>query len=200
MSFSVKISLKVFIPSEAVTFSILGYGGTFNGGVKCEPAATIDLSMNGESSLSFPEPAWGETRSYDDTDASAVSGKPDWYRQLNSGAAVVETKRLDRTTDNLNATFEVPTGASHGVKFFVVGANPLLSYAPAIDAEIKVGLRIINGELEVMAAGSHDGFPSYSLVVNGMEIYSHDCVAEAQDPSDLAPPMEYSVDVDWRSL
>ena len=141
MTHLIEVKLKVFIPSEAVTYSVLGYGGTFNGGTKCEPAPTIDLDVGGSGSLDFPTPSWGMTRSYDNDDAEKVSGKPDWYRKLQAGAEVIEEMRLTRPEDNLNAVFVTPAGASHGVAFTVVGTNPLLSLAPAIDAEVTVALR-----------------------------------------------------------
>lgn len=200
MSNKVSVKLKVFIPSEVVTFSLLGYGGTFNGGVKCEPSPTVDLDRNGASSLSFPTPTWGKTKSYSDEDSLEVSGKPDWFRKLKSGANVLQEKRLERTEENLNAKFEVPDDATHGVKFIIIGANPLLSLAPAIDAEIVVGLRKRDTGFEAMVKGSHDGFPSYTIEVNGTGIYSHDCVVESQDPGDLAPPMDFSVNVSWQRI
>lgn len=196
----INVKLKVFIPSESVTFYFVGYGGTFNGGTKCEPSPTVDMDVAGDGSLNFPTPTWGITRSYNDDDALMVTGKPDWFRTLKVGAASLEEKRLERTDDNLNATFAKPNGASHGVKFIVVGANPLLSLAPAIDAEITVGLRKNSGKVEANASVKHDGFPSYVLSVNGKDIYTHECVSAGESPSALKPPMDYSSNVDWQSV
>ena len=200
MTNSVTINLTVFIPSEAVTFSLLGFGGTFNGGVKCDLSPTIDLVSTGRASLHLPTPSWDITKGYDDEDALPVSGKPDWFRSLKSGAEVLEEKRLERTVDNLNATFATPDGATHGVLFTVVGANPLIALAPAIDAEITVGLRMTKGGIEYMVSGGHDGFPSYKLALNRAEVYKHDCVLKGESPSALKPPMDYSVDIGWKLL
>lgn len=200
MTLLIEVTLKVFIPSEVVTYSVLGYGGSFNGGTKCEPAPTIDMDVVGGGSFSFPTPSWGMTRSYDDNDAEKVSGKPDWYRSLKPGSEVLEEERLERTEGNLNAVFATPDGASHGVAFTVVGANPLLSLAPAIDAEVTVGLRRRNGKIEASAQVKHDGFPSYILTVNGKTIYSHDCVDTGESPGALKPPMDYSSSLDWQEV
>jgi len=200
MTAIVIVKLIVFIPSEAVTYSVLGYGGTFNGGVKCEPEPRIDLDIVGSASLSFTNPEWGETHEYEDDDAVQVGGKPDWYRSLKVGATAVNTKRLKRTVDNLNTSFATPDGATHGVFFKVVGANPLLSLAPAIDAEITVGFRKSGSHIQFMISGKHDGFPNYSLTLNEAEVYSHDCVAKNETPSALKPWMDYSVNKGWTSL
>jgi len=196
----ITVKLTVFIPSDAVTYSVLGYGGTFNGGVKCAPEPKIDLDVSGPGSLVFPTPSWGTTREYLDSDSLPVSGKPDWYRALKAGAAVQAEERLERTTDNLNATFAPPAGATHGVFFKVVGANPLLTLAPAIDAEITVGLRKRGSAVEYMVAGEHDGFPSYVLTLNGKEVYNHDCVAKGETPSALKPWMDISANIGWTRL
>ena len=200
MATAVIIKLEVFIPSEVVTYYAFGYGGTFNGGMKCNPAPVIDLDVAGSGSLTFSAPEWGETRAYDDADAIEVPGKPDWFRTLKPGAAVTEQGTLARTTDNLDAKFRAPDGATHGVFFKVVGANPLLSIAPAIDAEITVGLRKGGGGIEYMVDGAHDGFPDYRLSLDGKVVYAHDCVAKGETPGALKPWMDYSVDIGWKAL
>ncbi len=199
MAVLVTVKLKVFIPSEAVHYSVLGYGGTYNGGMKCEPSVTLDFSRSGPSSMSSTTPVWSVTKSYSEADGDLVPGKPEWFRKLRSGASVLQEKRLERTPSNLNARFVVPSGSTHGVIFNVVGANPLLS-APAIDADITVGLRRTAEAIQYMVSGAHDGFPCYSISINSQEIYLHDCVRLGENPSALKPPMDYRCDIGWRAL
>lgn len=199
MAALVTVKLRVFIPSEAVHYSVLGYGGTYNGGMKCDPSVSLDLSRSGPSSMSFTTPVWSVTRSYSEADGDLVSGKPEWFRKLRSGAPVLKEERLERTPSNLDAKFVVPSGGTHGVMFNVVGANPLLS-APAIDADITVGLRRTSEAIQYMVSGEHDGFPCYSISINDQEIYLHDCVHKGESPSALKPPMDYRCGIAWRSL
>lgn len=196
----VTLKLTVFIPSDAVTYSVFGYGGTFNGGVKCAPEPTIDLNKSGSGSVKLPEPFWGETRKYADEDSETIPGKPDWFRRLRAGASILEKDKLVRTTGNLNATFAQPAGATHGVYFKVIGANPLLTLAPAIDAEITVGIRKAGNEIDFMIEGAHDGFPNYALTLNNKEVYLHDCVASGETPEALKPNMDYSINTGWKRL
>lgn len=193
----VSVKLVVGIPSPAVLYYALGYGGTFNGGVKCSPAVEIDMDVGGSPSLNFPTPSWGATHRYRDEDTALVAGKPDWYRSLTAGAQATENGQLQRTVDNLNASFVELPDASHAVRFWVVGANPLLN-APAIDADITVGLRHRPGGFQYRVSGAHDGFPNYSISINGLAIYEWDCVLNGETPGALAPPMDRNVNLAWR--
>lgn len=197
---SLEIKLVVGIPSPAVQFYFAGIGGTFNGGVKCSPSPKIDLDIAGAGSFTFPTPEWSTTHAYEDGDAPTVAGKPDWFRSLNAGAVATESERLARTLANLNAEFVAFAGASHAVKFSVVGANPLLALAPAIDADIIVGLRKAGPKVQFAVAGGHDGFPNYTLSIGGKTVYFWDCVAKGETPSALKPPMDQSVKLDWQDL
>jgi hypothetical protein len=160
MTTNVTIGLRIGILSAAVLCSVLCYGGAFSGGTKCSPRSTVDLDKSGSNSLTVPAPKWAMTKKYNDGDALAVSGKPDWFRSLRSGAAETEVKQLTRKPDNLDIQFSQIGGAIHAVKFIVAGPNPLLSLAPAIDAEIVVGLREEIGRIEYAVQGKHDGFPN----------------------------------------
>ncbi|EJL23950.1 DUF3238 domain-containing protein [Novosphingobium sp. AP12] len=197
---SLEIKLVVGIPSPAVQFYFAGIGGTFNGGVKCSPSPKIDLDVAGADSFSFPTLTWGTTHAYEDGDAPIVAGKPDWFRNLNAGAKPTESEQLARTPANLNAEFVAFAGASHAVKFWVVGANPLLALAPAIDADIIVGLRKAGTKVQFAVSGAHDGFPNYTLSIGGKTVYSWDCVTHGETPSALKPPMDQSISLDWQDL
>lgn len=197
---SIDIQLEIAIPSQVVHFSVLGYGGSFNGGIKCTPRVKIDLDAVGSGSLSFPTPSWGITRSYDDSNTLPIAGKPDWFRSLKSGAKPLQEMQLVRTLANLNAVFVTPPNSTHGVRFTVIGSNPLIALAPPINADITIGLRKNGSAIQYQVSGDHDGFPNYRLMLNGAEIYAHDCVASDESPSALKPPMDYSVSLDWRAL
>lgn len=200
MATNVSIKLSVGIPSEVVFFQVIGIGGAYNGGIKCNPNPTVDLDKTGGSSMTVPPLVWGATRSYADADALLVAGKPDWYRSLRAGAIPTGSATLERKPDNLNVEFTQFDGATHAVKFTVVGANPLLAGAPAIDAEITVGLRRSAGGIQYAVKGEHDGFPNYTLQINGKTVYAWDCVAAGEDPSALGPPMDQKVNSGWKGL
>jgi hypothetical protein len=200
MPTNVLVELTVGIPSAAVLYAVLGYGGAFNGGVKCKPSPNVNLDKSGAASLTLPQLVWGMTHQYNEADAPTVAGKPDWFRSLQAGAQPVDGKTLARTPDNLNVEFVHLQGATHAVKFTVVGANPMLTIAPAIDAEIVVGLRKSGGGIQFAVKGEHDGFPNYTLVLNGRQVYAWDCVAKGESPAALGPPMDQSVDIAWQDL
>ena len=200
MPTKVTLELTIGIPSVVVLYSVLGYGGAFNGGTKCSPKPVVDLDMSGAGSMTVPALEWSMTHKYKDEDAVAIVGRPEWFRSLRSGASPIESKGLTRDAANLDVQFSHIEGATHAVKFLVVGANPLLTLAPAIDAEIVVGLRKAGAGIQYIVNGKHDGFPNYTLLINGMSVYSWDCTAKSQDPSALGPPMDQSVDTGWKSL
>lgn len=195
----VKISLIVKIPSQVV---YIAYGalGVFNGGVKCTPDVTIDLDKAGTASMVFATPSWGKTHRYDAADTTPVAGKPDWYRNLRAGAAEQESGTLTRTEQNLNALF-TSLDRAHAVKFVVEGANPLVGAAPAISAEIIVGVRKkAGGVFECCIQGEHDGFPDYTVLVNDKAAYSYGCVNAGESPTALFPPMDKAVNTGWKPV
>lgn len=194
------VNLTIGIPGEIVLYQIVGFGDAFSAGMKCSPKATVDLDKTGAASMTVTALTWSLTRSYADTDALPVPGKPDWYRTLRAGAQPKAGKALERTPDNLDVKFAGVAGASHGVEFIVDGANPLLAIASPINAEITVGLRKGAHGIEYTVEGDHDGFPDYTLTINGRTVYSWDCVARGQSPLSLAVPMDQAVSIAWKVL
>ena len=199
MATSVTIKLTIGIPSEAVYYKLV-LGGAYNGGIKCSPNPTLNLDEAGAASLSVPALGWETSHSYADEDALAVPGKPDWYRSLRPGANPTGTATLQRTSENLNVEFAQMEGATHAVLFTVAGPNPLLVGAPAIDAVITVGLRKVAGGVQFAVKGDHDGFPNYTLQINGKTMYVWDAVAQGGTPLALSPPMDQSVNIGWTDL
>ena len=194
------IQLTIGIPGEIVLYQLAGFGDAFSGGMKCNPKPTIDLDKSGAASMTVPALAWSMTRSYADTDALPMQGKPTWFRALRSAAVPKASRALEREPDNLDVKFAQMAGASHAVEFIVAGANPLLAVAPTIDAVITVGLRKAGGGIEYAVKGDHDGFPDYALTINGKTVYAWNCVAKGEGPLALAAPMEQSVNIGWQSL
>jgi hypothetical protein len=200
---NVIVKLTIGIPSAVVLYRdpLFGAGGAFNGGTKCAPAPIVDLDKQGAAALTMPPLGWGTTNRYEDADAVLITGKPDWYRSLRSGATPTATATLARSPDNLEVQWTQLTGATHALKFTVNGRNPLLpEVAPDIDAEIIVGLRKQGGGIQFAIDGKHDGFPNYTLEINGKQVYFWDCVARGQDPSDLADIILQKVKVGWTTL
>jgi hypothetical protein len=198
----VEIKYVTKIPSDVVKYSVLGYGGSFNGGEKSTLVVSVNLSVNGAASMSTQTRTWGPSRKYNDNDALTVSGKPDWFRSLKPGAPVLEEAKLEAEDSNLLASWAPPTGASHGVKLMVDGGNPLITLAPGINGELIVGFRNNNGHAQYIAIGDHDGFPDHRLLINGVTVHAHDCVAAGKNPGDLAPiaeDIEVSIN-DWRNV
>lgn len=196
----VQIKLIVEIPSEAVYFRLI-VGGGFNGGVKCSPSATVDLDKFGDSAFSVPPLSWSATHRYSDSDTLNVPSKPNWFRTLKPNARPIETKTLLRTTENLNVTATQIAGATHAVKFFVNGGNPLLpAVSPDIDATITVGLRKNSNRIQYTIEGSHDAFPNYSVEINQKNVYAWDAVVNNADPSDLGDIIGENVSIPWTNI
>jgi hypothetical protein len=195
----VSIKLTVGIPSEAVYFSFI-IGGTFNGGVKCGPSATLDLEKPGPDSLKVAALSWGTTHRYADADALTIAGQPDWFRRLKTGAQPSATATLERTAENLSVSFATLPGATHAVEILVKGGNPLLTGSPAIDAQLTVGLRKTSGAIEYCVVGEHDGFPNYNLQLNSKSVYAWDALQHGETPLALGGLVDVDVDIGWRKL
>jgi len=149
--------------------------------------------------MSVPALVWAVTKRYDEGDAVAVPTMPDWFRSLRAGAQELESGQLARAPENLNVKFSKIADATHAVEFLVDGKNPLLT-APAINAEIVVGLRKAASGIEYIVKGEHDGFPNYTIVINGKSVYGWECVANGETPFALSPPMDQTVDSGWKKL
>jgi len=198
MATPIALKLTIGIPSEAVYYLMY----TFSGGMKCSPNPTVDLDKAGAESLTLPALVWSTTHEYENADApkdEGNPGKPDWFRSLRSGAKPIKSATLQRTAENLDVQFVQLAGATHAVKFYVNGGNPLMpSGTPDIDATITVGLRKVPGGIEFCVDGTHDGFPNYVLQINGKPVYEWDAVAKGKTPGDLA--FSESVQIPWRRL
>ena len=189
-----KVQVKYIteIPSEAVTYYVVGVGGTFNGGIKSTLEVELDLSKVGTDSFAVKTKTWGESREYADDDALTVDGKPDWYRNLRAGADVKDRATLAVLDSNLKTAF-YKSVSDHGVSLYVAGGNPLLRAGPAIDGEFFLSVKEDGGDIYYQIYGSHDGFPSHEISINGTLILNHDPVALNQGPGSLAPPAEFTV-------
>jgi hypothetical protein len=194
----VPFQLRVFIPSPGVSY----LGDLFGGGDKAILEGAIDMDNSGAGALSLTARSLGATRRYSPSAAKAVAEKPDWYVSLAPGAAAIETGQSPLTNASLSASWEVPAGATHGVKFVVDAANPLVTAAPAIDAVIRLGLRRTGSGVEYQLSGDHDGFPSYQIKLGaGALVYNYDCVAAGDTPAALFPPMDRTVTSSgWKPL
>ncbi|WGW04216.1 hypothetical protein [Tropicibacter oceani] len=186
------------IPSQAV--ALPGAGTGFNGGRKSTLEAQIDLSVNGPGSLTVLTRSWGTTREYARKDLLDVAGKPTWYKSLRPGATALNTATLQLSNDNLFAAFVDVPDASHGVRLYVAGGNPLVVPSPEIDGEFIVSFRNHGGTWQYRVVGSHDGFPSHRIAVGANTVLDHDCVAQDQTPLSLLPPSEFAVSTGWLGL
>ena len=84
---------------------------------------------------------FGITTTYDPKDCFHPDKKPFWWYQLyDTTTRPIISKRLERTTKNLKIE---KTGSSNNasVQFFINGADPLLPVAPAMNAELFVGVK-----------------------------------------------------------
>lgn len=191
----VKITYTTEIPSEAV--ALPGAGSGFNGGRKSTLEVQIDLSVVGLASLNVLTRSWGTTRKYGSDDLQSVSGKPSWYKTVRPGATVLDTATLQLKSDNLSAAFFDSADASHGVRLYVAGGNPLFVPSPEIDGEFVVSFQKQGAGWQYRVVGAHDGFPSHRIVVGGHTALDHDCVAQGQNPLSLLPPSEFRVSTGW---
>ncbi|HEB81817.1 MAG TPA: hypothetical protein ENJ11_03025 [Gammaproteobacteria bacterium] len=222
----VDIKLRVFIPSPAVSLNMpIGNdfagddrGFAYSGGSsRAEIHATLTFGTElGWPRLQTDAIAFGETRAYDPDDTLDVSGKPDWWKAIKAEATPVETDTLARTSDNLDIAASYtypptaesywPDGPIAAMAYLKVdGSNPLVSLAPAINAELYLYIKEVNGKLYYKLSGSHDGFPAYELYVDECLVYTHDPVAEGNSPASLFPPSditigEISITAGWQEL
>ncbi|HVR91498.1 MAG TPA: N-acetylmuramoyl-L-alanine amidase [Novosphingobium sp.] len=215
---TVEIKYRAFIPSPAISgpyfdnFEGDGRGFSYSGGTsRGDITFTVDVSAGGGvSNLSVSDRHWSPTHQYSSSDTSSVSGKPGWWLDLNAGATPVDTGTCAADDDTLRAYIGAPgtTGnvlamAENAsiVSIAMSGSNPLLTGAPAIDADVSVLLRrTADGGIEARVYGSHDGFPAHELYVNGNALFTYDPVAADNGPSSLLPPEDIDQDTSWTTV
>ena len=212
--YTVEVKYRMFIPSPAISGApIVGdFGGdnrsfSYSSGTsRGEIVARVKLTPGmGIERVNVVRRAWGESKAYDRDDTHAVSGKPDWWLGLNSGARPTRRETLRATSDNLN----VVTGTSGRfaiqaylenasvVSVRAAGALPLMPMSPDIDVDMGVFFRKRGGQIQVKAVGRHDGFPCHEMYVNGRRIYSYDPVRAGKGPSSLVGWGDVEANGNW---
>jgi hypothetical protein len=214
---TVEIKYRAFIPSPALKGPFFdNYHGdgrdfSYSGGTsRGEITFLVDLSPGGGlSNLRIVDRHWSPTHSYSASDTSPVSGKPDWWLDLNAGASPTGTGTCPANDDTLRAYLGAP-GTMRNVlataemasicSIYMSGNNPLVTGSPAIDADVSVLLRRTSSGIEAKAYGSHDGFPAHELYVNGQRIHHYDPVDAGNGPTALLPPEDRDVDTRWTTV
>ena len=214
---NVDVKLRIFIPSPAVWLPSPGYynvtggdkrGYSYNQGThRAVIHACVRLSRTGTpASLNILDRSWGQTTAYRASDATTVAGFPNWYVALKPGATPAASATLQVTDSNLKialggtssrACGSVMSAKSTVLSLHADGSNPLISVAPAINADLNLYLEHMGNALRCLACGDHDGFPAYELYVNGMLIYCHDPIAGGKSPFALFPPSDINVNTGW---
>ena len=207
---TVELKMRVFIPCQALTamsftgkraFAGDGRDFSYTGGTsRAELVANITYSPGAVQTVSR---GFGQSFEYNTSDVSAVPGKPDWFLALNPGAVAIGSDTLQASDDNLNivlgagastteAAFSVAR-PSTVVSISLIGALPLMTGAPAIDATLYVHIISDGGRLKGLVRGSHDGFPAYEIYLNQQLVYKFDPVAAGTSPMNLLPPEDIDV-------
>jgi len=214
----VEVKLRVFIPAPALPApGITGARGfhgdgrsfSYSGGTsRAEIKARVRLAASGVApAITVLDRRWGETTEYEPSALLDVPGRADWYKQLASGAMPIARATLALTDDNLkivlggagsttNNILSVTEGTTL-VTLIVSGGNPLVGYAPNIDATLHLHLKNDGGRLKAWVKGSHDGFPAYELYVAGKRVYEYDPEPVGESPYALSPPEDRSVDTGY---
>ncbi len=152
--------------------------------------------------------SFGTTFGYNDQASNIVtcpSGQvcPSFCTDCIAATAAPECVATAANGANGNTLSAVLTHVSNSiseVQFDLVGGNPCVTAAPAIDAHITFEFRqtCVNGVLSPFewrikpGSGSwHDAFPWHELYFNGVQVYIFDpCAAgRTPDPDDLFPPL-----------
>ncbi|KAB8194961.1 hypothetical protein FKV24_005700, partial [Lysobacter maris] len=212
----VDLKLRVFIPSPAIlmerpvvsdrAFGGDGRGFQHDGGSsRAEISARLHFG-DGETRarLDVLDRHWGESTEYAVADTEAAAGKPDWYRNLKSGARPSARETLATSDDNLSVRLG---GSSHNgiismaegsivVSFHVEGALPLVALSPDIDANLAVHVRVNNGRVQARVVGGHDEFPAYELYANGERIYAYNPLDHGGTPLGLLGDGNWDVEAD----
>ena len=217
----IEIKYRMFIPSPIIAGPVSGlplvgsdYGGdgrgfSYSGGTsRGEITATVMLNGDGSlSDLTIVDRHWSPSTAYDSGQTFSVEGKPDWWKDKQSGAQPTDTATYPLTDDNLRVYLGgastrrnvlAVTSQSSVLSIHAAGANPLAPPgAPDIDADISIYLRNGAGGPEVMVDGEHDGFPAHELYINGQRVHHYDPVAAGNGPTALFPPCDQTVQTSW---
>lgn len=210
----VEVRLRGFIPSPAVALidervpmaggCYVGDGRTFSysGGThRFQLTGRVTIpSGGGGGGVTITDRDWGESQAFPDSMTVHPAGRPFWWRDLLPGAAPSRRARHPVADDNLvlrpkaaGVFSSIPAGHTI-IQALVIGANPLASGSPTIDADLALDFYYDGGALKCRVSGDHDGFPAYELYLDGRLVYSHDPVAQSQTPVSLFPPAEFDVD------
>jgi Protein of unknown function (DUF3238) len=213
----VDVKFRAFIPSPAVWVPAPGYydvtggdkrGYSYNQGThRGEIHACVRLPSAGvRASLKILSRNWGQTTAYRASDSTTVSGFPKWYVALKPGATPAASATLQVTNSNLKIALGgtslrhnayAVTSKSTVLSLHADGSNPLISVAPAINADLNLYLKRGGDVLSCLVCGDHDGFPAYELYVNGVLIYCYDPIAAGKSPTALFPPSDIGVNTRW---
>lgn len=217
-----ELKYRAFIPAPAVAGPLETFGGDAFGGdgrsfaysggsSRGELTAKVHLTPGGGiSHIEIVDAHWEPSTAYDPSHTVAAAGKPDWWRDKLEGAHPTRTETLVRTPSNLDIAtggggstarnVEAIASQASIVTITAAGPNPLVSLAPAIDADLSVMIRQGASGVEVMVVGSHDGFPAHELYANGLLVHSYDPVAAGASPTSLFPGGGVDVRTGWMSV
>lgn len=211
---TVEVRLRGFIPSPAVALidervpmaggCYVGDGRSFSysGGThRFQLTGRVTIpSGGGGGTVAIIDRDWGESQAFPDSMTVHPAGRPFWWRDLLPGATPSRRARHPVADDNLvlrpraaGVFSAIPAGHTI-IQALVIGANPLASGSPTIDADLSLDFYYDGGTLKCRVSGDHDGFPAYELYLDGRLVYSHDPVAQSQSPVSLFPPAEFDVD------
>ena len=212
----VDVKLRIFIPAPVIEmpvpfvdnryFSGDGRGFQYSGGTsRAEMQVKAILQgadaqpyENGAFIRYLTPPQWGESHEYAPSDVTKAPNKPDWWWLLNEGAEPLDAGRLQRTEDNLWASYSAENAdvadSLGSVRLYASGGIPLVTMSPNIDCDLTVSFHGAPESPAVTVTGNHDGFPAYEVYVDERLVYSHDPEAAGQTPLSLFPPAEFEVD------
>lgn len=219
---AIEVKYRMFIPSPMVASGTPGQsfmdaygadnrGPSYDQGTsRGEVTALVHLNERmGVDRIEYLDRHWSESTEYDYDDTTAVSGKPDWWREKKAGATPKSRGTVRLTADNLkiyagapaarNAALMILDGENWGaVTIKASGTDPVAPPgAPAADADITVAFRYLNGLIQAKIIGTHDGFPAHEVYINGEPIYTHDPVAAGKGPLSMFGVGDTSAGTDW---
>jgi hypothetical protein len=214
----VEVKLRVFIPSPALTaisFSgrraFAGDGRDFSysdGTSRAELVGHVTVAVPGSGGkVTLDSRAFGLSQEFSFDDAIDSPGKPDWWKDLKPGFTVIGSDTQTATDDHLNmvagaggstteAVFSVADNTTVAA-ITVDGALPLMTGAPAIDADLYVHFKVDGGRVMGLVHGMHDGFPAYEIYFNQQLAYQYDPVAAGNSPTQLLPPEDITANTSY---